>query len=107
MRQCGASVLVLVCVWLGGCLSGDRDRASDLMTNVPWTRTTLGPDGALLDFALVERPLGDTFLNEELWCSTDNQVAGLENKALLEDNGFCVGQVIGINPGKLQGLFEL
>lgn len=58
----------------------------------------------MLDLVLVERPLGDEFLNDELWQSTDMQVAGLDKKALLDDNGLRVGQVVGMNPAKLQNL---
>jgi hypothetical protein len=98
--------LLLLCLCLTGCLSSDPEQASELMDRLPWTSGTLRPDSALLDFAVVEQPLGEAFLNEELWRSTDNQVVGLETKPILDDNGFWVGQVIGMNPAKLQELIE-
>jgi hypothetical protein len=60
----------------------------------------------MVEFTLIERPLGDAFLNDELWTCTDCQAVGLEKKAVLDDNGICVGQVIGMNPAKLQDLIE-
>jgi len=91
--------LVLLCVCLAGCLSGDSIRPPPISP-----RTTLGPDGVLLDLVLVENALGDPFLNEQLWQNTDVQVAGLEKKGILDDNGFWVGQVIGMTPAELQKL---
>ncbi|MGH7174439.1 MAG: hypothetical protein ACRELG_29585, partial [Gemmataceae bacterium] len=55
---------------------------------------------------------GDAFLNRELWSETDEeairvddeQIAGLERKTALEQNGFRVGQIGGLLPSKLQDL---
>src|SRR4051812_35123541 len=104
MRRWGACVLVLLCVCPGGCLSGDPVRPASWLGRQRAPHVTLGPDGALLDIVLIERPLGDAFVNDEIWRSTDLQVAGLEKKAVLDDNGFRVGQVIGMNPAELQKL---
>src|SRR5262249_24570601 len=69
-------------------------------------RLALGPDGVLIDMLLVEQPLGDPFVNEEIWGCTDEQATGMERKALLVDNGFRVGQVVGLSPAKLQNLLS-
>jgi hypothetical protein len=106
MRQGGAYLLVLLCGCLGGCLSGDPAPSASWQQRVREGRGPLGPDGVLIGMVVIERPLGDSFLNEELWRWTDCEVAGLEKKAVLEENGFCVGQVIGINPDKLQSLLS-
>jgi hypothetical protein len=106
MHRGGACLLVILCICQGGCLSGNPAKPSTLLRRLHLPGSGLGPDGALLDIALVERPLGDAFLNDELWASTDIHVVGLEKKGLLEDNGFCVGQVIGMNPARLQDLIE-
>jgi hypothetical protein len=106
MRRGGALVVVLLCVGLGGCLSGETVRPAACLERMHPPRTGLGPDGILIDFVLIERPLGDAFLNDEVWQSTNCQCAGLEQKGLLDDNGFRVGQVIGMNPAKLQNLIS-
>lgn len=59
-----------------------------------------------LDVALLERPLGDSFLNKELWQHTDEMIVDLDRKAAVEDNGFRVGQIVGMTPGKLQDLLK-
>jgi hypothetical protein len=70
-------------------------------------RSFQGPSGAevvQLDVALLECPVGDRYINQELWTLIDEQVIALERKAILEDNGFRVGQVGGIPPAGLQAL---
>jgi hypothetical protein len=101
MRRGGALVLLL-CVGLAGCLSGDHVQPSTWLDRLRSPRAALGPDGVLIDLVLMERPLGDPYLNEELWHCTDCQVVDLEHKSILDDNGFRVGQVVGMLPAKLQ-----
>jgi hypothetical protein len=57
-----------------------------------------------MDVALLECPVGDPIINHELWNSVDEQVVSLERKAVLEDNGFRIGQIGGITPARLQTL---
>jgi hypothetical protein len=57
-----------------------------------------------LETYLVEGSAGDAYLNQELWSLTDDQVLRLEQKALLEDNGFRFGQIGGFTPNGLQSL---
>jgi hypothetical protein len=107
MRRGGALVLLLVllCGCLGGCLSGDPVRPSTWLDRLRSPRA-LGPDGVMIDLVLIEQPLGDPFLNDEVWKDTDCQAVGLERKGLLDENGFRVGQVIGMNPSRLQTLLD-
>jgi hypothetical protein len=57
-----------------------------------------------MDFALIERPIGDPFINNELWLLVDEQAIPFERKAVLEENGFRVGQIGGTTPAGLQTL---
>jgi hypothetical protein len=57
-----------------------------------------------MDVAVLERPVGDRYVNEELWELVDEQALDLERKPALEDNGFRVGQVGGLPPAGLQAL---
>lgn len=63
-----------------------------------------GPDVVQMDVALIELPVGDPYLNRELWAAIDEQAVALEHKSVLEDNGLRVGIVAGITPGRLQSL---
>jgi hypothetical protein len=60
----------------------------------------------LLDVRVLERPVGDPFINQELWQHTDELVVDLDRKAAVEDNGFRVGQIVGMTPGKFQDLLK-
>ena len=63
------------------------------------------PEGYVqMDVALLERPLGDRYLNQTLWTCTDETVVGLDARPRLDENGLRVGQIVGMPPGGLQGL---
>ncbi len=56
-------------------------------------------------------PLGDAFLNPEheqacLWSCTDHHVVNIEQQIVLEENGYRVGQVVGIIPARLMTLLN-
>ena len=80
---------------LPGGLSLRRSRSVfQLAAAVGEGRGPLGPDGVLIGMVVIEKPLGDSFLGTRAGRrSTDCEVVGLEKKTVLEDNGFCVGQV--------------
>jgi hypothetical protein len=88
-----------------GCASSPPARASNWLERLAAARAALATDGVLLDVVLLERPMPDSFLNEELWKRTDEHiVAGEEQQAALERSGFRVGQVIGLPPERLQSM---
>jgi hypothetical protein len=107
MRRCRLSVLpMLLCVSLTGCFTGDSVRTSSWLDRMRTPRIPLGPDGVLMDLVVIELPLSDKFLNDEIWDWSDCQAVGLERQGLLADNGLRVGQVIGMIPGQLQTLLS-
>jgi hypothetical protein len=57
-----------------------------------------------MDVAILEGPVGDPTLNQTIWTLADEQAVPMEAKAVLDDNGFRVGQVGGITPPELQAL---
>jgi len=106
MRRLLAVVLALAsgaagCCWLPGRGPGDRGPAGDARaaTGVPMPGQSI-----VLDVALIERPRGDPFLEQELWDLGNEQGVGLETKPVLEENGLRVGQVGGLLPARLQAL---
>jgi hypothetical protein len=57
-----------------------------------------------MELFLVEAPIGDGFLNADLWAQADEQVVPQEQRGVLEVNGFRVGQMGGLVPAGLQKL---
>lgn len=105
MRQAQALGLVLLIGLTAGCISDGVKRSAARFN--PLRGLAAGPVGAdvvQLDVALVERPLGDRYLNGELWDLADEQAVSFEKKAALDDNGFRIGLIGGMPPAGLQAL---
>jgi len=107
-----AVVVALGCGALGGCRSSETERTTARLHGPP-PAAVVGEDVVHLDVFVIERPLGDVFLNRELWSEADEQAVraddeqgiSLERKTALEKNGFRVGQLGGaLPPTKLQDL---
>lgn len=94
----------LLTLMLGGCVTPQPLQLTSAKEFAnPLTGPT-GPDVLIMDVALIERPIGDRYLNRDLWTAADEQVIAQEHKGLLEDNGFRVGQVGGLIPPELLSL---
>jgi hypothetical protein len=89
---------------LAGCATSQPLRPSTWLDRIRSGQTPLAPDGVIVDIVLLERPVGDRDLNQEVWNNTDEQVVPLERKGSLEESGFRVGHVIGMTPERLQTL---
>src|SRR5438445_5239054 len=94
-----ALVLLLVCGLAAGCTEPQTARSTSWLERL--RAPAAGTDIIRLDVAVLERRLGDPFLDKELWGYTDAQTVPLDQKAVLDDNGFRVGQIVGMPPGKL------
>lgn len=103
--------IALGCGALAGCFSAHKERATARSYGPPMAGV-IGDDVIYLDVAVIERTLGDAFLNHDLWCEADEEVihvesepaVNLERKTALEKNGFRIGQVGGMLPSKLHDL---
>jgi hypothetical protein len=104
MRQGRALFWGLLTALVVGCATDAPSRPSTWFERFRSAGGPTGPDVVQIDMALVERPLGDPALNEDLWSHADEQTVALERKAVLEDNGFRVGQMGGLAPSALQNL---
>jgi hypothetical protein len=106
-----AVLIILAAGALGGCFSGNKDRSTARSSGPPMAGL-VGEDVVYVDVAVVERTLGDAFLNQQLWNEADEEVVhvesepavSLERKRALEKNGFRVGQIGGMLPSKLHDL---
>jgi hypothetical protein len=110
MRRARGLLPALLLLLVGCATTGTLDESASLrQARTPAERVRaspapLVPEGIIMDVVLLERPAGDAYINEELWCGTDEQPVPLEHKALLEDNGLRVGHLVGMTPARLQEL---
>jgi hypothetical protein len=104
MGRPGALLPGLLLALLAGCVTGPGARPDSRASGRLGTQTALPPDAVQIEVAVIERPAGDAYLNHELWGFMDEQIVDLEHKAKVEDNGFRVGQVVGMTPAGLQSL---
>jgi hypothetical protein len=107
-----AAMVALGCGALIGCLSTKTQHTTARLHGPP-PAAVVGEDVVYLDVFVIERPLGDAFLNRELWSEADEQAVhadgepgvSLERKMALEKNGFRAGLLGGaLPPTKLQDL---
>jgi hypothetical protein len=87
-----------------GCTTPGAARQSSLLDQLRPFQGPTGPDVVQMDVALIERPIGEAYVNQELWELADEQVVESERRAVLEDNGLRVGQIGGMAPAGLQAL---
>jgi hypothetical protein len=107
MRHWRALLPGLLALLPAGCLpvrDGPVRTAADLLR--AFRPPAPAADVVQIDVALLERPVGDAYVNKGLWAFADEQVVDLERRAVLEENGFRVGQVIGQPPTELRELLR-
>jgi hypothetical protein len=105
MRRAWALLLGLLSVLPSGCFTGEKVHKTAWLDRMPFVQK--GPQGAdlvVMYVALLEVPLGDRYVNRELWDQVDEQVIALERKPILEENGWRVAQMGGIIPSRLQAM---
>jgi hypothetical protein len=100
----GSALLLLSTLTLIGCTSEKPVRSGSWFDRLLQPAGPTGPEAVQMDVALLERPLGDPYINRDLWDAADEQVIPLESRGILEDNGFRIGQIGGITPARLQAL---
>jgi hypothetical protein len=62
-------------------------------------------DSLVVESVLIERPLGDAFLDRELWTYT-MPIGTSESRTLLSENGIRVGIIAGMPPTRFQQLLD-
>ena len=103
MRSWQGLIFGLLTGLLVGCASVKPIHSTAWLDRFRRGGAPAGPDIVQLDIALIERPIGDKYLNTGLWESADETIA-LETKETLANNGFRIGQIGGITPEGLQEL---
>src|SRR5712692_16013 len=101
MHRRQALVLGLLTGLLVGCANEKPARSLSWFERWLPFRGPAAADVIQMEVSLVERPPGDSFINQELWTLADEQIIPLERKAVLEENGFHSGQLGGNTPAGL------
>lgn len=95
----------LVAALMVGCATPTEPARSTSWLNPFRPATSLaGADLVQMDVALIERPVGDRYINRDLWALADEGGITWNRIAALDDNGVQIGQVGGIIPPGLQTL---
>jgi hypothetical protein len=101
-----ALLLGMCAAMLAGCTTARSVVSTSWLDRRKAFQGPTGSDVVYVQSSLVERRPGDRYLNEGLWRVADEQVVPLEQKAVLVDNGFRVGQIGGLLPAPLQDLLN-
>ena len=96
MRVRWAALLALCVGGASGCATGEKADAGGWMARFHASPGPAGPDVVHFQAALLEVPLGDAYVNGELWRSADERVVGPGRKAAMEAGGLRVGLVSGL-----------
>ncbi len=96
--------VLVVGLFLVGCISPSSVTSTGWWNRFRAFQGPTGPDVVQMDVAILELPIGDRTINQDIWALADEQAVSMEAKAVLDDNGFRVGQVGGITPPELQAL---
>ncbi|MBY0460691.1 MAG: hypothetical protein K2V38_25515 [Gemmataceae bacterium] len=100
----GLAAIVTACACaVGGCHFPNG--RSPGMTGVNSLPPAVPAEGVYLESVLLERPLGDRFLDRDLWAVT-LPVGTPEGRALLGENGLRAGVLAGTPPPQLRKLLE-
>lgn len=97
-------VIVLACAGACGCFfaRGDRAPAGAVARSLAPVQQT---EGTYLESVLLERPLGDKFLDRDIWAAA-LPLGSPETQVLLSENGLRAGVLSGTLPTKFQTLLE-
>jgi hypothetical protein len=90
---------------LGGCVTTRSPQAPP--PRRAETAVAARPDAddrVVIDVAMIERPVGDFYINSRLWEAADEQMIAPERRASIEDNGLRLGLIGGTLPTELQDL---
>jgi hypothetical protein len=94
---------IVVCAAAAGCLTR-AERPSG--TSVARSLAPAAPvEGVYLESVLLERPVGDRFLDRDLWAET-LPVGSQEARTLLSENGLRAGVLAGSLPQRFQTMLE-
>ncbi|MBN9122456.1 MAG: hypothetical protein J0I06_25485 [Planctomycetes bacterium] len=103
MRWAWWAIVVCALAGAGGCLTrAARPTAESVARSLA---PVVPVEGVYLESVILERPLGDRFLNRDLWTDAV-PVGSQETRTLLNENGLRAGVLSGSLPPRFQTLLE-
>jgi hypothetical protein len=100
----GFVLMVLAAGLCAGCATERPERSASRLGWLRPSSADFPPNLVVLQPALIELPVGDPYINQDLWDRVDEQSIPLEHKDRLVKNGFRIGIISGIPPTGLQNL---
>src|SRR5438552_11964646 len=94
--------MILVCAAAGCLTRSDRPSGAAVARSLA---PAVAVEGVYLESVILERPVGDRFLDRDLWAST-LPAGGPETHTLLSENGLRAGVLSGSLPQRFQTLLE-
>lgn len=102
MRRCVWTLALILLGCGSGCINTGEGAGTSWIARLQ--KQTVTPDHALLTVALLECPIGDDYINRQVWEHTDQMLGSSESRRALQDNGLRVGQLVGTTPDGFQKL---
>ncbi|MBI2804128.1 MAG: hypothetical protein HYX68_03990 [Planctomycetes bacterium] len=100
-RVCWLALILCVPGTLSGCFTGEASQRASWLKKFQQQATP--PDHAILEIALLERPIGDALINDRIWKETDEFIVDdPERRRAIEENGLRLGQLVGAPPREFQ-----
>jgi len=94
--------LALILCTLTGCLGAEQIEHGTFLKR--FRDQAITPDHALIEVALIERPVGDDYINHQVWKHTDELLVDLDRRKAHDENGLRIGQLVGAPPVEFQQL---
>ncbi len=104
MNWQGLLAALIACTSLTGCFGSKASRPGEWLNSFRQSAGPTGPNALFIEYALIERPQGDPKIDKEIWSDADEQVIPVENRSLIETNGFRVGRYGNVLPSPLQAM---
>ncbi len=106
MRRAGFGLIALFVFGLSGCFLTRIDADSLWPSRSRSLAAAPGPDMVFMDVPVLEVPVGDPYVNDELWTAADEQLQSIAPalRKTLEDNGLRIGLIRGRTPDGLVAL---
>jgi hypothetical protein len=98
------ALLLILLLTFSGCAWPEGVKSTSFLQR--FRDRSIAPDRTVIEIAAIYRPLGDGYINGRLWESTNELFIDLERHAVLEENGFRIGQLVGSPPNDLQQLLS-